>query len=182
MKKLLMILGVVGITGVYAAEDVCAKNPEHPLCQNVVTIVGPVGPEGPQGEQGPIGETGATGPKGDTGATGPAGKDGVDGKDGRDGIVNYSLIDKWIQTQREFTSSVNANNQALAAIDFGNTAKGVTQGGVGFGVADWGTVRNYGTAVGVKHGIEDDTAIIIKGSYATGGDASGVGIGFVHTF
>lgn len=181
-------------------------------CPGPVGPVGPEGPQGiqgVQGEQGPIGETGAAGATGATGAdgetgaqgerglqgasgeqgetgqagaTGVAGRDGSDGADGADGKVDYAEINRKIENDRKRIAETNAGAAAMAVIDFGNLAEGQTQGGFGFGAGDTGAEQKWAAAIGAKHGLSDDTAVVVKGYYGLGGNANGVGVGFVKTF
>jgi len=185
MKKILMaVVAVFGLTGVVHATgydipeyDICTIFPE-------ACVPGPVGPQGEQGEQGPIGETGATGPKGDTGETGPQGEQGEPGKDGvdgKDGVVDYSQFMKFREEAVEYAQDTSAGNSAMASIDFGSTCKGVTEVGIGYGYASSFNGSSSAGAVGLKHGLTDVDAVIVKG-WAASSDSNGFGVAITHRF
>ena len=78
----------------------------------------------------------------------------------------------------------NAGAASISAIDFGTVAKGETAGGLGLGTGDTGASVGamYAVGAGLKHGVDDDTAVIIKGYYGTRGHSNAVGAGVVHKF
>lgn len=104
--------------------------------------------------------------------------DGVDGIDGKDGVVNYS----YLKNVYNRIAESNAGSASMAVIDFGTVAKGETAGGLGIGAGDTGQERKWAVGAGVKHGMTDKTAVVVKGYYGTGGHANAVGAGVVHKF
>lgn len=171
MKKLIPIIGALFATMLFAGEPpaLCTEKPWLPQCD--------------QGQVGPQGE------KGDTGEQGPAGADGKDGKDGRDGkdfnSKGYELtIKEFLKYGKEATEYYEksaAGAAAIAAIDFGSTCKGVTVGGIGVGTSKSFTGRSNAVGVGIKHGLTDTDAVIVKG-WVAGSDAHAIGAGFMHRF
>ena len=81
--------------------------------------------------------------------------------------------------------SAAAGSIATSAIDFGTVGEGVTEIGVGVGVSGgdfYGTTETgYAGALGLKHGLTDEDAVIVKGWYGSN-KAYGVGAGLTHRF
>ena len=164
---------------------------------------GATGAMGETGQNGTTGSQGETGDTGATGQDGINGQDGIDGIDGVDGaslseIAEYysdeyarqldviadiaesynQVIDELMSKAKEATEyyeDLAAGSAALAAVDFGTTAKGVTE--LGFGIGHSSSFDGSSTvgALGAKYGLTDTEASIVKGwysgneSYAIGG-------------
>ena len=96
---------------------------------------------------------------------------GADGADGADGVdvtskqytAAYQQVIAEYRKIREYAEDVAAGSMAVNAIDFGTTAKGVTELGGGVGVSHSYGGSSWAVGVGAKHGITDTEAVIVKG-------------------
>ena len=69
----------------------------------------------------------------------------------------------------------------MAVIDFGSVCEGETAGGIGIGYAHSFDGSSTAGALGIKHGLTDDTAVVAKG-WGASSDSYGGGLGLVHKF
>ena len=172
--------------------EFCEQHPDSPICgygggvdgkdgrdgiDGKDGIDGQDGERGSDGKDGLDGKDGTNGSDGGVGSDGRDGLDGTDGTNGKDGIIDYSYIDKTF----EYTRDVAAGSMAVSAIDFGTTCKGVVEIGAGIGYADSFNGSSTAGAVGLKHGMTDADALIIK-AWGTDSDTYAVGAGITHRF
>ena len=99
-------------------------------------------------------------------------------------VNNYSssvtnITNRFDNAEKVGTQAM-AGATALSAIDFGTTCKGKTEVGLGAGSADAFGSREYAAAIGVKHGITDNTALIAKGT--KGKDVDAVAVAVTYRF
>ncbi len=85
----------------------------------------------------------------------------------------------------DYTADAAAGSMAIAVIDFGNVKEDETKIGIGFGISSntygAGTVSSTALGVGLKYGIDDDTAAVAKAWKGSNG-AYGAGIGGIMKF
>lgn len=203
MKKIVLALLVFGgLTSLHATHDeFCITCPQGiqgeqgeqgPIGETGAT--GATGNDGADGQDGSDGQDGTNGLDGQDGATGADGQDGidgtngVDGSDGADGRVDYTEVNKFMQEFRQrakdaekYQAESNAGASAMASIDFGSTKKGDTFGGIGIGYSSTYNTNGVAGAVGIKHGMTDTEAIIIK-AWGANSKSYGAGLGVTTKF
>lgn len=92
-------------------------------------------------------------------------------------IINMQNIFK---KAGETANQAVAGATAISSIDFGSLKKGETEGGAGVGTSKSYIGTDFAGAIGLKHGVTDSTAGIIKGWKSKRSHA--IGMGVVHKF
>ena len=203
-KLFIAALAVFGLTIGANATQLIAYCTLHPLDSKChpKPVPGPKGEKGDKGDKGDRGKTGKTGKTGAQGEPGKDGKDGLNGKNGENGKngangKNGQTIvgpqgpegkpgakgDKGDKGEdgKDYFGGTDANRAAAGSIavdsiDFGTTHAGVLEVGAGVGYAEASSTADGEVAggLGLKYGITDTTAGIVKGwvadesSYAVG--------------
>ena len=94
---------------------------------------------------------------------------------------NY--LERRLGMSEDYALASSAGASAMAVVDFGNVRKGQTQIGVGAGYAHGrfadGSGSSYAGALGLKYGITDRTAVVVK-AWVGQHNAYGGGVGVVH--
>ena len=93
-----------------------------------------------------------------------------------DATNSLILMREEVRQATELANKAIAGATAIAAIDFGSTAKGKTEVGFGIGVSDSYVGTDYAAGFGAKHGITDTTAVIFKGFSGKKARAGALGI------
>lgn len=146
-------------------------------------VAGQDGLDGRDGADGAKGDTGAVGDRGDNGNNGADGNDGADGVDFNSYYYQQTLNEfiKYAKEATEYYEDAAAGAAAIGAIDFGTTCEGQTEGGIGIGHSSSFSGSSTVGAVGIKHGITDTEAFIVKGWMADS-DAYAIGAAMTHRF
>jgi hypothetical protein len=139
------------------------------------------GKDGTNGKDGVDGTNGTNGTNGNDGMDGSNGSDGVDGKDAVDYTAIIEEYKQELDDMYQYGVDVSAGAIAVSSIDFGSVGKGETEIGMGVGVSGGGDFTGYAGALGIKHGLTDEDAVIGKAWYA-GHKNYAVGAGLTHKF
>jgi len=90
-----------------------------------------------------------------------------------------------LQENADYSADTAAGGIAVASIDFGTVKEGETEvgAGIGYSAGDFTYMKSdsFAGAVGIKHGISDQDALIGKAWYGSNGGYA-VGAGVTHKF
>ena len=93
----------------------------------------------------------------------------------------FAVIDYKATRASRFFGQATAGSIATSSIDFGSVSKGETEVGVGAGVSSSYISTVYAGAIAVKHGITDDTSVVVKG-WKSDGSSYSLGVGSTFRF